>query len=153
MWTRHFCVDNMIMTMTALIITIHTLIDFVIFMGISVSCIWTKETLQYYQNLTGYLELLFVSLGGPEKCSFIFCFSLLLGKIVGSWEKVFSNVKVRGASILIFLSWKNIVRSLQIKKEINQLMRYYHSLYIMKNKYSCHILIFTMGKLKMYVTI
>lgn len=109
-----------------------------------------QKKLQYCQNLTGYLELLFVYLGGPEKCSFIFCFSLFfLGKIVGSWKKVFSNVKVPGASILIFLSWKNTVRSLQIKKRNKSAYEILSFTLHHEKQISCHILVFTMGKLKM----
>lgn len=88
---------------------IRGLPDFVIFLGIFISCTLTQEIFQCRQNLGVFWFLVFLSwclfgLGGPEKCSFIFYLFPLLGKIVGSWERTVLHVEAAGASIFIFLS-------------------------------------------------
>lgn len=70
---RHFCVNNVIITMTTLIIRIHALIDFVIFLGISISCTLTNYVacIVVKLNWLSRAVVCLLGLGGPEKCFFV----------------------------------------------------------------------------------
>lgn len=95
MQRRHFCADNVIVTVTTLTTRIQALIDFVVLLGNSASCTLTKGIVQHCQNLgtfKAFFWLVFCivvclfGLGGPEKSPLLFWLSPLLSKIVGSWE-------------------------------------------------------------------